>query len=205
MFSKLFKFMFLGILSVVPLAVVIIVVYWLHDISVQYVTKLFSITNSTYYTSLIIVLSLALFVFLGYSIEKFGKSFILSSIEAILEKIPAIRTLYSISKKIVDVFASNSDDKPREVVLIEYPKKDIWVPAYVFNRYETLLVLFIPTSPNPTSGYTVIMDEKYVTRTTMNIEEASKFIISMGTDFVKKEELFDIICDKNMKEKISKS
>lgn len=205
MISKFFKFMFLGILSVIPLAVVIIVVYWVHDISVQYFTKLFFITNSGYYTSLIIFISMLIFVFLGYSIEKFGKSFFLSSIESLLDKIPAIRTIYSISKKIVDVFTTKQDENSKEVVLVEYPKNGIWVPAYVFNRHESLYVLFIPTSPNPTSGYTVIVDKSKVVRTSMRIEEASKFIISMGTDFVKREEVFDIISQKEINEKIGKS
>ena len=85
--------------------------------------------------------------------------------------------------------------KKKEVVLVEYPKADLWVPAYVLSKYDTVLVLFVPTSPNPTSGYTVIVDKTNVKQTTLTVAEASQFIVSMGADFVKKEEISKIIKD----------
>ena len=76
---------------------------------------------------------------------------------------------------------------------MEYPKADLWVPAYVLSKYENVLVLFVPTSPNPTSGYTVIVDKTKIKETTLTVAEASQFIVSMGSDFVKKEEISKII------------
>lgn len=61
------------------------------------------------------------------------------------------------------------------------------------------MVLFIPTSPNPTSGYTVITKQENIRGTTLTIAEASQFIISMGADFVKQEEITDIINNSNNK------
>ena len=58
-------------------------------------------------------------------------------------------------------------------------------------------MLFVPTSPNPTSGYTVMIDEEKVLKTTLTIAEASQFIISMGADFVKKEEITKLIKRQN--------
>ena len=77
--------------------------------------------------------------------------------------------------------------------MVEYPKNNVWVPAYLLNRHESICVLFIPTSPNPTSGYTVIVDEKLTKKTTMTLQEASSFIISMGADFPKREEISALI------------
>lgn len=89
----------------------------------------------------------------------------------------------------------NGDGSRKEVVLVEYPKDNVWVPAYVLNKHADTLVLFVPTSPNPTSGYTVIVSKSLIIPTTLTIEEASTFIVSMGADYVKKEEISQKIAD----------
>jgi uncharacterized membrane protein len=114
-------------------------------------------------------------------------------IDSTFERIPAVRSVYSISKKMAAMFSGGDENAKKEVVLVEYPKEDVWVPAYLLNRYESICVLFIPTSPNPTSGYTVIVDEKLTKKTTMTLQEASSFIISMGADFPKREEIAGLI------------
>lgn len=187
--KKVLRYLFLGILSIIPLLIVIQVVYWVQEFSVELFKVLTQITDSTYRTTIVIVISIIILIFFGYSTEKFGKSYFLSIVEKILDKIPAIRTIYSVSKKVTDIFTQNNGNSKKEVVLVEYPKDNIWVPAYVLNKHDGVLVLFIPTSPNPTSGYTVLIEENRVEKTTLSIEEASKFIISMGADFVKKEEI----------------
>ncbi|MGE4455629.1 MAG: DUF502 domain-containing protein [Arcobacteraceae bacterium] len=187
------KFLLIGTLSVVPLLVVIQVVYWVQSISLSLFDFLSKYTNDSLYTAIIIAFALGFLIILGYFMEKSGRFFILSWIESALEKIPAVRTIYSISKKITDMFLQNGDGSKKEVVLVEYPKENVWVPAYVLNKHEDTLVLFVPTSPNPTSGYTIIIQRKYVISTSLTLEEASKFIISMGADYVKKEEISEKI------------
>ena len=191
--KKIFRFLLIGTLSIIPFAVVIQVLLWVHGFFLGFFDKLSSVTNSTLYTTAIIIGTLSIITFLGYSLEKFGKSFIISFFENILNRIPAINTIYSISKKIVSLFISKDKENKKEVVLIQYPKKDMWVMAYVVSRHKEVYSLFVPTSPNPTSGYTIMVHKSQVHKTTLSIEEASTFIVSMGADFVKKEELFDII------------
>lgn len=87
------------------------------------------------------------------------------------------------------MFSSSNKQFAKEVVYVEYPKDGIWVPAYVTNRFESKYVLFIPTSPNPTSGFTVVVDKAKVLKSNMNIEEASSFIVSIGVDYDKITEL----------------
>ena len=87
------------------------------------------------------------------------------------------------------MFSSSNKQFAKEVVYFEYPKDGIWVPAYVTNRFESKYVLFIPTSPNPTSGFTVVVDKAKVLKSSMNIEEASSFIVSIGVDYDKITEL----------------
>jgi uncharacterized membrane protein len=87
------------------------------------------------------------------------------------------------------MFTSNDQTIAKEVVYVEYPKEGIWVPAYVTNRYENKYVLFIPTSPNPTSGFTVIADKAKVIHSEMDIEDATSFIVSVGVDYDKAKEM----------------
>ncbi|MGB5868347.1 MAG: DUF502 domain-containing protein [Arcobacteraceae bacterium] len=191
--KQLIRYIFLGTLALIPLLVVVQVIFWVNSISVQLFDFVSSYTNSPFYTIGLFVVVIIILAFVGSSIEKVGKSYLISVIDKVLEKVPAIGTIYSIMKKITELFKPNSKDVKKEVVLVEYPKADLWVPAYVLSKYENVLVLFVPTSPNPTSGYTVIVDRSKIQETSLTVAEASQFIISMGSDFVKKEEISKII------------
>lgn len=195
--KQFFRYLFVGALALIPLFVVIQLVFWVKSLSIQLFDFVSSYTNSGLYTLVLLVIIIALVVFIGASIEKAGKSFLISTIDRLLEKVPAIGTIYSILKKITELFKPNSKDMKREVVLVEYPKDDLWVPSYVLSKHENIYVLFVPTSPNPTSGYTVIVDKSKIKATTLTVAQASQFIISMGADFIKKEEISQIINDYN--------
>lgn len=187
--KALIRYIFVGALSLTPLVVVLILVNFIKSLGISAYLRLYNITDSASITAVLVLLILSLFAVLGYSIERYGRSIIVTLIDRIFESIPAIRTVYSIFKKLANMFAGKDDGVKKEVVLVEYPKADVWVPAYVLNRYEGVVVLFIPTSPNPTSGYTVIVDERLCISVSLTLEEASSFIISMGADFPKREEL----------------
>lgn len=189
----LFRYIFVGALSLFPLILVLIVVNYLKELGVSAYVSLHDYTHSFGFTIFLMIAVVAMFAILGYSIEKYGKSMIVSMIDSTFERIPAIRSVYSISKKMAAIFSGGDDNAKKEVVLVEYPKNDVWVPAYLLNRHQNICVLFIPTSPNPTSGYTVIVDEKLIIKTSMSLQEASSFIISMGADFPKREEIAGLI------------
>jgi uncharacterized membrane protein len=193
MMGKFFKYLFVGALALIPLIVVIQLVYWVQSLGLDFFRYLSSITNSTVMSSVIITLTIFFLVLIGFSIEKAGKSYIINLIDSILERVPAIGTVYGIVKKITELFKPNSEDSRKEVVLVEYPKNDLWVPAYVLSKHEDVIVLFVPTSPNPTSGYTVIVHRDKVIPTSLTVAEASQFIVSMGADFIKKEEITAIV------------
>lgn len=192
-FKLLFRYIFVGALSLFPLILVLIVVNYLKELGISAYLSLHDYTDSFELTIALMVGVLALFAMLGYSIESYGRSLIISLIDGMFERIPAVRSVYSISKKMAKMLSGGEEGGKKEVVLVEYPKEDVWVPAYLLNRYENICVLFIPTSPNPTSGYTVIVDEKLTKKTTMTLQEASSFIISMGADFPKREEIAGLI------------
>lgn len=191
--KQLLRYIFLGALALIPLLVVVQLIFWINSLSKELFAFVSSYTNSPLYTVGLFVLVIIILAVVGSSIERAGKSYLVSIIDRLLEKVPAIGTIYSIIKKITELFKPNSKDEKKEVVLVEYPKADLWVPAYVLSKHKSVLVLFVPTSPNPTSGYTVIVDKTKIQETTLTVAEASQFIVSMGSDFVKKEEISQII------------
>ena len=105
-----------------------------------------------------------------------------------MSKIPFLNTVYKISQRMIDLFRSKPDDTKREVVYVEYPKDGMWLPAYLTNREGDRVVLFVPTSPNPTNGFTVIVHESKIVKSRLDIGEATSFIISLGAEFPKARE-----------------
>lgn len=189
----LLRYIFVGALSLFPLILVIVVVNYLKNLGVSAYSSLHDYTNSFGVTLALMAGVIGVFAILGYSIEKYGRSIFVSMIDSTFEKIPAIRSVYSVSKKLAAMLSGGEDGTKKEVVLVEYPKEGLWVPAYLLNRHENICVLFIPTSPNPTSGYTVMVDEALIKKTTLTLQEASSFIISMGADFPQKESVSALI------------
>ncbi|OYZ65752.1 MAG: hypothetical protein B7Y17_02805 [Sulfuricurvum sp. 24-42-5] len=192
-FKLLLRYIFVGALSLLPLIMVLTVVNYLEGLGVSAYLSLHDYTHSFEITIALMAAVVGLFAVLGYSIEKYGRSVFVAVIDSTFEKIPAIRSVYSVSKKLASMLSGGEDGTKKEVVLVEYPKENLWVPAYLLNRHDHICVLFIPTSPNPTSGYTVLVDEKLTLKTTMTLQEASSFIISMGADFPRKEEIARLI------------
>ena len=125
--------------------------------------------------------------YVGYLLKQ-DKAYLIYFLEKFINRIPLLGTIYRVSKKILALFRGDDETRLREVVYIEYPKDGLWVPAYVTNRVGEKLVLYVPTSPNPTSGFTIIVHESKVVHSLMSIEEASSFIISLGVDLPKPEE-----------------
>jgi len=197
--KQFFKYIFIGTLALIPLIIVIQLLLWVNELSIKLFDFVSFYTNSQLYTIVVITTTVILLAFVGYRIEKAGRSYIILLIDTLLEKVPAVGTVYTIVKKITALFAPNNKDSKKEVVLVEYPKDDTWVPAYVLNKHNGIFILFVPTSPNPTSGYTVIVDKSKVKATTLSVAQASQFIVSMGADFVKKEEIANIIKNEDIK------
>lgn len=189
----LLRYIFVGALSLFPLILVIVVVNYLKNLGVSAYSSLHDYTDSFEVTLALMAGVIGIFALLGFSIEKYGRSIFVSMIDSTFEKIPAIRSVYSVSKKLAAMLSGGEDGTKKEVVLVEYPKEGLWVPAYLLNRHENICVVFVPTSPNPTSGYTVLVDEMRIKKTTLTLQEASSFIISMGADFPQKEEVSALI------------
>ena len=111
--------------------------------------------------------------------------------EMILFRTPIIRTVYSSIKQIMETVMSTNSKSFKEVVLVEYPRKDIWVIAFVTSsvkgeigdkiKRSNLVSIFVPTTPNPTSGFLLMVPKKDLIYLDVTFEQASKFIVSAGT------------------------
>ncbi|HCX12440.1 MAG TPA: hypothetical protein DHU81_19355, partial [Hyphomonas sp.] len=109
--------------------------------------------------------------------------------DRILTSVPFVRSVYSAFKQLVEVFASNNTEQFSECVLIEYPKKGTWCLGFVSSpaKGELKTVLgpafigvFVPTTPNPTSGFLMYVESSEVVRLDMTVEEGAKMILSAG-------------------------
>ncbi len=137
-----------------------------------------------------VLLSLILLLFTGIIATNFlGQRLVIWS-EAVLDKIPLVRSIYNASKQVIQaIFATNSHAF-RKVLLVEYPRKGLWSLAFqtgISNALvgahigtEEMVSIFIPTTPNPTGGFLMMVPKSDVIELTMSIDEALKFIISLG-------------------------
>ncbi|KDA02039.1 DUF502 domain-containing protein [Hyphomonas oceanitis] len=136
----------------------------------------------------LIVLVVFLTILGGIATNLIGRS-VISVGDRILSQVPIVRSLYSAFKQLVEVFAKDNTDQFSEVVLIEYPKTGTWCLGFVSSPAKgeigaTLggeyLGVFVPTTPNPTSGFLMYVDSKEVIRLKMTVEEGAKMILSAG-------------------------
>ena len=136
-----------------------------------------------------IIISVVFITFVGgLSLSFFGKK-ILKLIDDLFKRIPLLRTIYSAISQMTETF-SNKDSEKKSVVLIEYPRKGVWAVGFATkeNKGEMsqktnkkLINVFVPTTPNPTSGFLLMFPIDEVIYLNMSFEEASKFIVSAGT------------------------
>lgn len=117
-----------------------------------------------------------------------GKRFVLWT-EALFARIPLVRTVYGGMKKLAETIFSDQSVSFRQPILIEYPRKGIWSVAFLTGSpigevqdktADHVLTCFVPTTPNPTSGFIVLVPEKDVIRLKMSVEEAMRLVISLG-------------------------
>lgn len=183
--KTILNYFLIGILAVIPITVIINILIFVKVIIEDVFKFVYSYADNTVYTILFFILSFIILSLIGKKLVIDGRFWFIALIDTIIEKIPFLNTIYRIIKKVVGMFSSHEKEFSKEVVYVEYPKDNIWVPAYVTNRYNDKYVLFIPTSPNPTSGFTIIVDKSKIVKSNLNIEETSSFIVSVGVDFDK--------------------
>lgn len=134
-----------------------------------------------------VAFSLALLLVTGLVATNFLGQRLFSWGEALLTKIPLVSTIYNATKQVIQAIFSSNSQAFRKVMLVEYPRKECWSMGFLTSTLpqlredgKSLVSIFIPTTPNPTSGFLLLVPEDEVKEVAMPIEDALKFIISLG-------------------------
>ena len=189
--TRLRNYFITGIIVLVPIGFTLYLTIFLISISSKLIPE--EINPNSYLPFLIpgleIALSIIFITLIGFiSLSYIGKR-ILKLINDLLKKIPFLRTIYSAIGQMTESFA-NTKGKKKSVVLVQYPSKGSWAVGFVTKENkgeiskkinDKLVNVFVPTTPNPTSGFLLMFPKKEVIYLDMSFEEASKFIVSAGT------------------------
>ena len=188
---RLRNYFFTGVIVLIPIGFTLYLSKFLINFSTNLVPA--GLNPNTYLPYAIpgleIFLTIVFITFVGgLSLSFLGKKF-LQIIDDLCKKIPILRTIYSALGQMTDSFRNQKGSK-KSVVLIEYPRKDTWAVGFATkeNKGEIndktnkeLINVFVPTTPNPTSGFLLMFPKKDIIYLDMTFEEASKFIVSAGT------------------------
>jgi len=186
--KKLLNYFLIGVLAVIPIVIVLQIIIFVKGLVSELFQVVYGFSDNYLYTALVFAVSFIILASIGHTIVKKGRSWVISVFDFIIDRIPFLNTIYRVLKKVINMFSSHEQTMAKEVVYVEYPKEGVWVPAYVTNRHDDKYILFVPTSPNPTSGFTVIVDKSKLVKSDMDIEEATSFIVSVGVDYNKASE-----------------
>ena len=189
--ARLRNYFFAGIVVLVPLGFTVYLTIFLVSISSKLIPEEINPNNYLPFSipGLEIFLSVLFIIIIGgLSLSFIGRK-ILQIFNDLLKKIPILRTIHSAIGQMTETF-TRKRGKKKSVVLIEYPRKGTWAVGFATkeNRGEIrnktkrdLINVFVPTTPNPTSGFLLMFPKEEVIFLDMTFEEASKFIVSAGT------------------------
>ena len=191
LFSKIRNNFIAGIVVLIPIGITLYLTLFIIRISGNIVPKEINPNNYLPFNIPGLEIFIALFVItlIGWlSLSFIGKKFF-EIFNNVLKKIPILRTIYSAIGQMTESF-TKSNDKQKSVVLLEYPRKGIWAVGFATKEnkgiikdkvQEEVINVFLPTTPNPTSGFLLMVPKKDLIYLDVTFEQASKFIVSAGT------------------------
>ena len=186
-----------GVVVLIPIGFTLYLTKFIIDFSSNLLPKEL---NPNYYLPFkipgleIIVTVMFITIIGGLSLSFIGKKF-LQIFNDLLKRIPILRTIYSAIGQLTETFAPQTRTQKKSVVLVEYPRKGIWAVGFATKDNEgeisdktnsDLVNVFVPTTPNPTSGFLLMFPKSEIKYLDMTFEEASRFIVSAGTSEKKK-------------------
>ncbi len=194
--SKLKTYLFTGILVTAPILITFYMAYelfiWTDKWSRSLIPEQVGKDNLLYYIPGIGVAILILgLILIGMFTTGFIGKFFVRLGDFIVSKMPLISSIYSLLKQLFETVLSSKSQSFKEAVLIEYPRKDIWIIGFLAGTSspelqektptkDNLLSIFVPTTPNPTSGFLVLVPENEVIKLQMSVEDALKYVVSCG-------------------------
>ena len=190
-FSKIRNNFIAGIVVLIPIGITLYLTIFFVKISGNIIPKEINPNNYLPFDipGVEILVALIFITFIGWlSLSFLGKKFF-ELFNNILKKIPILRTIYSAIGQMTESF-TKTDNNQKSVVLLEYPRKGVWAVGFATKDNEgiirekineKLVNVFVPTTPNPTSGFLLMVPKKDLIYLNITFEQASKFIVSAGT------------------------
>ena len=190
--AKLRNYFITGIVVLIPIGLTLYLTKFIIEVSSRLLPKEINPNNYLPFNipGLEIIVSIIFITIIGgLSLSFIGKK-ILQIFNDLLKRIPILRTIYSAIGQLTETFAPKSSSQKKSVVLIEYPRKGTWAVGFATKDNEgeiskktnsELVNVFVPTTPNPTSGFLLMFPKSEIKYLDMTFEEASRFIVSAGT------------------------
>ena len=190
--SKLRNYFITGVLVLIPIGVTLYLTLFFIKIFAKILPQEINPNNYLPFSipGLEIIVSIVVITLIGgLSLSFLGKKLV-KLVNDIFKKIPFLRTIYTAIGQMTQTFAKSTQNKKKSVVLVEYPRKGSWAVGFATreNKGEIasktskeLINVFVPTTPNPTSGFLLMFPKDEVIYLDMSFEQASKFIVSAGT------------------------
>ena len=192
--SAVRKWLVAGLLVVVPVAITVSVLQWI----IATLDRTLLILPESWQPDRLIgvhipglglVLTLAILLLVGAAVSNFIGKKLVTWGDAVVARIPVVRSIYSSVKQVSDTLFSPGGNAFRKAVLVQWPRPDVWTVAFVtgapggevmshLNR--DYLSVYVPTTPNPTGGYFVMLPRSDCVELKMTVDEALKYVISMG-------------------------
>ena len=191
LFSKIRNNFIAGIVVLIPIGITLYLTLFFIRVTGKIIPKEINPNNYLPFNipGVEILIALIFITIIGWlSLSFLGKKFF-EIFNNILRKIPILRTIYSAIGQMTESFTKN-DNKQKSVVLLEYPRKGVWAVGFATKENkgiikekigEELVNIFVPTTPNPTSGFLLMVPKKDLIYLDVSFEQASKFIVSAGT------------------------
>jgi uncharacterized membrane protein len=188
------RYLIAGLVVILPIWITLLILSFLVDL----VDRTFSLLPrqlqpdvllGVHIPGLGIIFALILILLTGMLVTNFVGNWFLAIWESFLSRIPLVRSIYMAVKQVLNSLFTPGGEAFRKVLLIEYPRKDIWTIAFQTGSgftlpdgkiSEELLTVFVPTTPNPTAGFLLMISKQQVVEIKMSVEQALKYIISLG-------------------------
>ena len=195
MLAKIKNYFFTGILVTAPVVITFWIVISLVRLFDRIITPIIPLylNPNTYLPrdvpGLGLIVLVVFLVLIGFIAANFFGSYILRKTELVINKIPLIKVFYKAIKQILETILKNDSKAFREAVLMEYPRKGVWVIGFTTGEVKgvirkkvkmQMVNVFVPTTPNPTSGFLLLVPKSQIKPLNANVDDAIKTIVSAG-------------------------
>ena len=194
--SKLKSWFLTGVIVAAPVAITVYMSYhlviWINQVTSKLIPQQWKIGDIVPYAipGCGLLLLIVVLIFIGMLTTGYVGKFFVRLWEKIIRKMPIVSSFYSLMKQIFETFLSQKSRSFSEVVLVQYPRPGLWTIAFVSKDEtggeiadkagEDFLSIYVPTTPNPTSGFLIFVPKKDVIKLDMSVEDGIKYVLSCG-------------------------